>query len=234
MTSISENIDLVHENMRIAEQRAGIPPKTIRLCAVTKFVPEERIREAVECGINTIGENHAQEFLQKLTFYKQNGLHAHFIGQLQTNKVKYICGNAEMIQSCDRVPLLRCIEAFAEKLDIVQSILIQVNIGSEPQKGGVIPDQLDSLLDEASSLSHIRVCGLMCVPPALDQESVRPFFRRMRKLFEQKISEGYSFDTLSMGMSHDYVIAIEEGATMIRVGSAIFGTRQIPGGMIHG
>lgn len=234
MTSIAENIELVRENIALAEQRSGAAAGSVCLCAVTKYVPEERIHEAVLSGISTVGENHAQEFSQKLNFYKQNGLHAHFIGQLQTNKVKYICGNAELIQSCDRIPLLHSIEKFAEKRGIVQQILIQVNIGEEPQKGGVSPEDLDRLLSESEAFQHIRIRGLMCVPPALEPESVRPYFRQMRKLFERKRSEGYPFDTLSMGMSHDYMTAIEEGATMVRVGSAIFGARQIPGGMIHG
>lgn len=232
--SIPDNLEVVREHIARAAQRAGIPSGSVCLCAVTKYVPVERIYEAVACGVTDIGENHAQEFTQKLTFYKQNSLHAHFIGQLQTNKVKYICGNAELIQSCDRIPLLSAIESYAAKRDLSQPVLIQVNIGSEPQKGGIMPDQLDALLEEASKYPHVSVRGLMCVPPALEPESVRPFFRNMRNLFEQKRNEGYPFDTLSMGMSHDYETAIEEGATMVRVGSAIFGARMIPGGTIHG
>ena len=234
MTSIAENIEQVRENIALAEQRSGVESGSVCLCAVTKYVAEERIYEAVLSGITTVGENHAQEFSQKLNFYKQHGLHAHFIGQLQTNKVKYICGNAELIQSCDRIPLLRSIETFAEKHGVVQQVLIQVNIGEEPQKGGVMPEDLDGLLSEAEVLPHIIIRGLMCVPPALEPESVRPYFRQMRKIFEQKQNASRAIDTLSMGMSHDYVTAIEEGATMVRVGSAIFGARQIPGGLIHG
>lgn len=234
MTTIAGNIDLVRENIVLAKQRAGRISDDICLCAVTKYVSADRIAEAVACGIDTVGENHAQELTQKLTFYKQNALHAHFIGQLQTNKVKYVCGNAEMIQSCDRVQLFKAVDTFAAKNGIVQAVLIQINIGRELQKGGVMPENFDQLLDAAHDFPHILVRGIMCVPPALDKESVRPFFRQIRKLYDEKISEGYSFDTLSMGMSQDYMTAIEEGATMIRVGSAIFGPRQIPGGTIHG
>ena len=234
MTNISENVDRVRENILLAKQRAGRISEDICLCAVTKYVSADRITEAVACGIDTVGENHAQELIQKLTFYKQNALHAHFIGQLQTNKVKYVCGNAEMIQSCDRMPLLETIDSFCAKAGTVQAVLIQINIGHEPQKGGVIPEHFDQILEAACKYPHILVRGIMCVPPALDKESVRPFFRQMRKLYDKKISDGYSFDTLSMGMSQDYMTAIEEGSTMIRVGSAIFGPRQIPGGIIHG
>lgn len=234
MTNIAGNIDRVRENIFLAKQRAGRISEDIRLCAVTKYVTTDRITEAIACGIDTVGENHAQELTQKLTFYKQNALHAHFIGQLQTNKVKYVCGNAEMIQSCDRIQLFKAVDSFAAKTDTVQAILIQINIGRELQKGGVMPEQFDQMLEAAYAFPHILVRGIMCVPPALDKESVRPFFRQMRKLFDRKINDGYSFDTLSMGMSQDYMTAIEEGATMIRVGSAIFGPRQIPGGTIHG
>ena len=139
-----------------------------------------------------------------------------------------------MIQSCDRPQLLQAIDSFAAKRGIIQSILIQINIGHEPQKGGIVPEEFDRLLDTAYAFPHILVRGIMCVPPALDPDSVRPYFRKMRSLYERKLNDGYSFDTLSMGMSHDYVTAIEEGANMVRVGSAIFGVRQIPGGTIHG
>lgn len=234
MSSIAQRIEQVRENMIRAEQRAGIRLGSVQLCAVTKFVPVERIAEAVDAGVKIVGENRAQEFQEKLTFYKQKQLQAHFIGQLQTNKVKYICGHADLIQSVDRETLLEAIEQRASSMQIQQPVLIQINIGKEPQKGGVMPDALDQLLDRTMKASHILLKGFMCVPPAVEEEQVRKYFRSMRNSFDRYRSEIPSMDTLSMGMSHDYMTAIEEGATVVRVGTAIFGPRQILGGTING
>ena len=227
--SIQENLERVREEMSLACQRSGRAESDVTLIAVTKFVDTARIFEAVQAGVTEIGENRAQEFTEKLNFYKQNHLRAHFIGQLQTNKVKYICGKADLIQSVDREPLLDAIHAYAEKNDLVQDILIEVNIGREPQKGGVMPEALDALAEKIAGLRHIRLRGLMCVPPAIGKDSVRPFFREMRTRFERLKSmyPDHTIDTLSMGMSHDFDTAIEEGATTVRVGTAIFGPRTI-------
>ena len=234
--NIAENVMRVREEMRLACERSGRLPEEVRLIAVTKYVETERIAEAVAAGVAEIGENRAQEFTEKLTFYKQNHLRAHFIGQLQTNKVKYICGNADLIQSVDREPLLDAIHTYAEKHDLVQDILIEVNIGREAQKGGVLPEDLPSLVERIAAKPHVRLRGLMCVPPAVDRETVRPYFREMRAWYE-RIGNAYPdlpFDTLSMGMSHDYPVAIEEGATVVRVGTAIFGPRNYAGGQQNG
>ncbi len=228
--SIAERIDAVREQIAQSLQRAGRGPMDVRLMAVTKFVEIARIAEAADAGITLIGENRAQEFSEKLTFYKQRNLEAHFIGQLQTNKVKYICGDADMIQSVDRSPLLTAVESRAARMNVTQNILVQVNIGNEPQKGGIAPDELDAFYDEVSACPHVRLCGLMCVPPAGEPESTRPYFRTMRGLFEAAKQRFRSVDTLSMGMSHDYPVAIEEGATLVRVGTAIFGARSQQGG----
>lgn len=236
MGEIAARLMQVQEQMARAALRAGRKQDEVRLCAVTKFVPAERIAEAADAGVTLIGENRAQEFSEKLIFYKQRNLEAHFIGQLQTNKVKYICGNADLIQSVDRIALLEALEQRAQKLDIVQPILVQVNIGNEPQKGGIDPNGLDAFLDRVAACSHLTLRGFMCVPPIEEAERVRPYFRRMRTLFEAARDTGAfdSIDTLSMGMSHDYPIAIEEGATLVRVGTAIFGPRQILGGTNNG
>ena len=234
--SIAENVFRVKEAMRSACERSGRPVDSVTLIAVTKFVETQRIAEAVAAGIAEIGENRAQEFTEKLTFYKQNHLRAHFIGQLQTNKVKYICGNADLIQSVDREPLLDAIVAYAQKHGLRQDILIEVNIGREPQKGGVMPEDLDRLAERIAAQDCVRLRGLMCVPPATEKEMVRPYFQRMRQRYEQ-LQSAYptlSIDTLSMGMSHDYDVAIEEGATTVRVGTAIFGPRIITGGQQNG
>lgn len=230
--TIRENLESVREQMALACQRSGRAESDVTLIAVTKFVGIARIAEAVDAGVTEIGENRAQEFTEKLNFYKQNHLRAHFIGQLQTNKVKYVCGKADLIQSVDREPLLDAILGYAERNGVTQDILIEVNIGREPQKGGVTPEALPTLLDRIAERDHVRLRGLMCVPPAIDREAVRPYFREMRTLFE-RIRREYPLlpvDTLSMGMSHDYPTAIEEGATTVRVGTAIFGPRIITGG----
>lgn len=226
---IDENVERVREQMALACQRSGRAISDVTLIAVTKYVETARIAEAVKAGVTEIGENRAQEFTEKLNFYKQNQLRAHFIGQLQTNKVKYICGKADLIQSVDREPLLDAIAAYAEKHGVTQDILIEVNIGREAQKGGVVPESLIPLTERIASLDCIRLHGLMCVPPAIDRESVRPYFREMRAWYE-RLKGAYPklpIDTLSMGMSHDYDVAIEEGATTVRVGTAIFGPRTI-------
>lgn len=230
--SIAENIEHVRNEMRLACERSGRRIEDVTLIAVTKYVETARIREVVDAGITEIGENRAQEFTEKLTFYKQNRLRADFIGQLQTNKVKYICGNADLIQSVDREPLLDAIHTFAERHNLVQDILIEVNIGREAQKGGVLPEDLLSLVERIKGLSHVRLRGLMCVPPAVEREAVRPYFREMRQWYERikAANPELPIDTLSMGMSHDYPVAIEEGATVVRVGTAIFGPRNYAGG----
>ena len=229
--TIRENLERVRETMRLACERSGRNVDDVTLIAVTKYVETARIAQAVAAGVTEIGENRAQEFTEKLTFYKQNHLRAHFIGQLQTNKVKYICGKADLIQSVDREPLLDAICTYAQKHDLVQDILIEVNIGHEAQKGGVLPEDLDRLAERIAAQNHVRLRGLMCVPPATDKEAVRPYFRTMLQRYE-RLRTAYPdlpIDTLSMGMSHDYDAAIEEGATMVRVGTAIFGPRNLTG-----
>ena len=234
--TIRENLETVRENMALACERSGRRIDAVTLIAVTKYVETARIAEAVAAGVTEIGENRAQEFTEKLTFYKQNHLRAHFIGQLQTNKVKYICGKADMIQSVDREPLLDAIATFAQKHGVVQDLLIEVNIGREPQKGGVLPEDLERLIERIATQQSVRLRGLMCVPPATDPEAVRPYFREMRERFEtlRAAYPSLPIDTLSMGMSHDYDVAIEEGATTVRVGTAIFGPRIITGGQQNG
>ena len=226
--SIAENITQVRENMEVACQRAGRDPKDVRLIAVTKYVETDRIAEAFACGLKTVGENHAQEVRDKLTFYKQYGAELHFIGQLQSNKVKYIIGSARLIQSADREKLLLDIDSQAKKLDIIQGILLQVNIGGEEQKGGAAIEDVPYLMELACGLKHLKVEGLMCVPPDVDAEAARPYFARLYELREKlrPLFPEQPLTELSMGMSHDYSQAILEGATMVRVGTAIFGKRN--------
>ena len=226
--SIAENIAQVREEMEQACRQAGRDPRDVKLIAVTKYVEEARIAEAFACGLKTVGENHAQEVRDKLTFYKQYGAELHFIGQLQSNKVKYIIGNARLIQSADREKLLVDIDAHAKKLGVVQGVLLQVNIGGEAQKGGADLQDVPYLLELACGLKNLRVEGFMCVPPDVDAEAARPYFARLRELSEKygAMFPELPLRELSMGMSHDYPQAILEGATMVRVGTAIFGRRN--------
>lgn len=227
MSSIRENVEIVREGIADACRSAGRPIESVRLLAVTKYVDVSRIGEAFDAGVTAAGENRVQELREKLTFFEQRGAEVHFIGQLQTNKIKYVCGQAKLVQSVDRKELLDGIARRAAQLDIVQDILLQVNIGDEPQKGGIPLAGLPEFAEEAAACPHLSVRGLMCVPPAVFGEEVRPYFRRMKETFEglRTAYPALPLDTLSMGMSHDYQIAVQEGATMVRVGSALFGAR---------
>ena len=228
MSTIAENLEHVRETMALACSRSGRKPEEVRLVAVSKYMDVDKILEAVEAGQTAFGENHAQELNEKKTFFEQHGCAVHFIGQLQTNKIKYVCGFADLIESVDRQNLAQQLQQKAEARGIVQDILIQVNIGAEDQKGGVPDEDLDSFADSFATFAHLRLRGLMCVPPAVEAQEARTYFRKMRTYFEWLSSRFDSkvFDTLSMGMSHDFAVAIEEGATQVRVGSRIFGMRN--------
>ena len=223
---IQENYSRVLEGIQSACAQSGRRPEDITLIAVTKYVPAERIAPALDLGITNVGENRAQELTEKLDFYKSRRCAIHFIGQLQTNKVKYIIGQVDLVQSVDRIQLAQELERQAYKHSIVQDILVQVNIGREPQKGGVTEEELPAFLSEASRMPHLRVKGLMCVPPEAEEEEARKYFARMRRLWEACSNiPGVEMRHLSMGMSGDYRAAVKEGATMVRVGSALFGSR---------
>lgn len=226
--SIRENFEKVNEEIAAACTRSGRSAGEVRLMAVSKYVDTDRILEAVEAGARLFGENHAQELKEKKTFFEQHGCEVHFIGQLQTNKIKYVCGFAGMIESVDRENLAQLLQKRAEARGEVQDILIQVNIGEEQQKGGITDADLDCFAESLTELPNLRVRGLMCVPPEVEAEQARKYFRRMRALFEgmRNHGAGSAFDTLSMGMTHDFTVAVEEGATEVRVGTGIFGARD--------
>ena len=228
MTQIAENIAEVRAEIERACARAHRSPESVTLVAVSKYQTTERMLEAVEAGVTIFGENHAQELTEKKTFFEQQGCRVHFIGQLQTNKIKYVCGFADLIESVDRQNLAQQLQQKAQARGIVQDILIQVNIGAEDQKGGVPDEDLDSFAESLAEHPNLRLRGLMCVPPAVEAEQARAYFRKMRLHFEklQAHRDPGIFDTLSMGMSHDFTVAIEEGATQVRVGSRIFGARD--------
>lgn len=226
---IAENIDMVREKITRAAEKSGRKAEDITLVAVTKTMPASDVAAALRCGISVFGENRVQELLAKLPQLDMQGRQAHIIGHLQTNKVKSIIDKADMIQSVDSIHLAAEINAQAQKAGLCKDVLVEVNIGGETSKSGVAVEKLQELLDGISSLSHIRVCGLMAIPPFChDKEISRPYFAKMHKLFVDigaKKTDNINMHILSMGMSSDFDIAIEEGSNMVRVGTAIFGKR---------
>lgn len=225
--SIRENYERICDAIQNAAVDSSRKYEDITLIAVTKFVPIERIAEAIDAGVSSVGENRVQELLQKLDFFNSLKIDVNLIGQLQTNKVKYIKGAVKFIQSIDRMELAKELDKRCTKENLVQKVLVEVNIGEEEQKGGIEPPALRDFLSELAGMSGIAVEGLMCIPPAVEPEEARKYFARMRRLFEDmKSVDGVSMQHLSMGMSSDYQEAILEGATMIRVGTALFGKRS--------
>ncbi len=227
MSSIAENVARVKERIRRAAERAGHDAAGVRLVAVSKTMPAETVREAFLAGARLFGENYVQEAVSKI-----ESLHIdaefHFIGHLQTNKVKYVAPHVTMIHSVDSAKLAQEISRRAEQLGRVMDILIQVNVAGEESKFGIRPDVLVPLLREIAPLKGVAVKGLMTMPPFFDQpERVRPFFRALRELAESVKDVPPTVETveLSMGMSGDFEVAVEEGATLVRVGTSIFGTR---------
>jgi len=200
----------------------------VEICAVTKTMDAATANLAYEAGILTIGENRVQEVVEKLPDLHPD-YRIHLIGQLQTNKVKYIINSVSMIQSLDRDSLALEIDRQAKKAGVVMPVLVQVNIAREPQKGGISEEELLPFLERVSALQGLSVKGLMAIMPQADNpEDVRPYFRRMREWFDrlkENPAPGVSMEILSMGMSHDCFVAAEEGSTMVRLGTALFGKR---------
>ena len=228
--SIAENIAAIREKMNAAAIAAGRDPKEILLCAATKMNDAEAVRQAIAGGLDCCGENRVQELVQKGRENAYEGAPVHFIGVLQTNKVKQVVGHVDLIQSVDRVRLLEAIQAEAAKQGIVQDILLEVNVGNEESKSGFDACEVLPLLEHISDFPNIRVKGLMAIPP-ISQNSGdnRKFFQKMLQLSVDITAKKYdnvSVDCLSMGMSDDYEDAIACGSTMIRVGTAIFGARD--------
>ena len=227
MATIAENIQSIRANIAAALSGGD---RAVLLVAATKMNDAQRVREAIAAGVDACGENKVQEFLEKDALGAYDGCPKHFIGHLQRNKVGKIVGRVDLIQSVDSEELLTLIDRRAEALGIVQDVLIEVSVAGEAQKSGVAPAALPALLDFASRCAHVRVRGLMCVPPiALESGGNRPYFAQMRQLFVDNNGKKYDnvfMDFLSMGMTDDYMDAVAEGANMVRIGSAIFGRRQ--------
>ena len=227
---IAENVAAVKENMRQAALAAGRNPEEITLVAATKVQTSETIRNAIKAGITVCGENRVQELVARLEDNAYEGAKVHFIGHLQTNKVKFVVGKVDMIESIDSVRLMDAVEKQAAKVDVVQDILLEVNIGDEESKGGAAIDEVMALATHAMECPHLRLRGIMCIPPAAStEEENRGFFKETYQLFvdmKEKLGDNNpNIDCISMGMSGDYPLAIEGGSTMVRVGTALFGAR---------
>ncbi len=226
---IKHNIDAVNERIEAACKRSNRMPSEITLIAVSKTKPLELLQEAYDAGARHFGENKVQELCDKVGLLPSS-IHWHMIGHLQRNKVKYIVDNVTLIHSVDSYRLAEQIDLEAKKKGVQVDILIEVNIAKEESKFGVIAEEVLPLIQEISNLSSVHVKGLMTVAPYTEKaEENRPFFQKMHQLYvdiKQKNIDNVSMEVLSMGMTGDYEIAIEEGATMIRVGTGIFGERD--------
>lgn len=227
--TIKDNISQIRQRIDAACHKAGRDPQTVHLLAVSKKKPLSDIEEAVAAGQKMVGENYVQEFVAKYDDCTVD-VDWHYIGALQSNKVKYLRGKVAMIHSVDRLSLAREIDRQWAKCDRPINVLIQVNIGNEETKAGVTADELEPLVREISALQNLHICGLMAIPPhSTTPEESRQWFRAMRQLADSIDAlklPNVSMDELSMGMSDDFEVAIEEGATLIRIGTAIFGARD--------
>jgi PLP dependent protein len=221
-SEIASNVERVRERIACAAERAGRRPADVLLIGVSKTVEAERIRAAVAAGVTALGENRVQEAKTKID--ELGRLAAwHLIGHLQTNKVKDALELFDVVHSVDRLELARELERRAAARGKVVDALLQVNVAAEASKGGVGPDAVGESLDAIGKLAHLRVRGLMTIPPEAERpEDARPWFRRLRELAQR-----HGLPELSMGMSGDFEVAVEEGATMVRVGTAIFGPRTV-------
>ena len=227
--SIAENVARIKQEMAAAAIAAGRDPKEVLLCAATKMNDSENVRQAIAAGVDCCGENRVQELTQKLSENAYEGAPVHFIGHLQTNKVKQVVGKVSLIHSVDSQRLLEAVNKEAGKQGIVQDFLLEINIGDEDSKSGFDKTSVWEVLEKISDFSNIRVRGLMAIPPICQNPTDNhKFFQEMCKLSVDITAKKYdnvSVEILSMGMSDDYADAIACGSTMIRVGTAIFGSR---------
>ncbi len=228
---IAQRVHTILTKIRLAEERAGRPAGSVRLVAVTKTVKVEDIAEGVGAGLSILGENRVQDALGKIPSFTQAPVQWHFIGQLQRRKVRSVIGSFELIHSVDTVDLAHEIDRRAGEAGRRQNVLLEVNIGGEPTKAGFHPDDIVHSIARLAQLPHMCIKGLMTIPPpTADPDSARPYFRKLHDLARQLAALALptvSMDELSMGMSNDYEVAIEEGATLVRVGTAIFGARHV-------
>jgi hypothetical protein len=237
MASIKENLLGVMERIEKAARKVGRDPNEIKLVAVSKTVEAARIKEAIEAGVSILGENYVQEAQKKIEeigrpacterFGEGRPVSWHFIGHLQSNKVKYAIRLFDMIHSLDSIPLAEELNRRAEQADRVIRVMIEVNLSKEATKFGTDEEVVVNLAKRIQNLKHLFLEGLMTMPPYFDSpEMSRPYYIALRALKERMVKEGVPMKELSMGMSNDFEIAIEEGATYVRVGTAIFGSRK--------
>ena len=228
--SIAENIANIREKIAQAARSVGRDPGEIQLCAATKMNDADAVRAAIAAGVDCCGENRVQELVQKASENAYAGAPVHFIGHLQTNKVRQVVGNVDLIQSVDSQRLLKAIDDQAKKLSIRQDILLEVNVGGEESKSGFAPEEVLPLLEKIGNYPNICVKGLMAIPPISEKPGDnRIFFQKIYQLSVDIIEKKYDnvmVECLSMGMSDDYADAIACGSTMIRIGTAIFGHRS--------
>lgn len=227
--STIENYHRIKDEVANAAIKAGRNPSDVRLMCVTKTVEAEYINPVLDDGADLIGENRVQEFMGKKDALHLDGVEKHIIGHLQTNKVKYIAGEVDMIESVDSIKLAKEINKEFGKVDAVANVLVEVNIGLEESKSGCDISNLDELLHQISLLPNVKVKGLMTIPPICEEDEARKYFAQMHDKFlelkENPISN-VDMEVLSMGMSGDFKAAILEGSNIVRVGSAIFGARK--------
>ena len=222
---IAENYKQICFDIEEAKVKYRAQEDKVEIMAVTKTVPPEAVNFAVGCGVRLLGENRVQEYLSKREAYAKDA-QVHFIGHMQTNKVKYLVGSVALIQSVDSLRLAQEIDRLAERNDLIQDILIEVNIGGEESKSGVLPQGLLPLLEEISLLKKLRVQGLMTIPPLGNSEK---YFYKMNELFvdiQGKNIDNINMSVLSMGMSADYALAVKYGSNLVRIGTKLFGTRK--------
>ncbi len=229
--SVGARVRAILGQIHRAAERSGRPLESVRLVGATKSVPVEQIAEAIAAGLRYAGENRLQEALPKIEALQGQPIQWHFIGQLQRRKVRSVIGLFGLIHSVDSLELAEEIDLRARAAGLRQAVLLEVNIGGEASKAGFHPDELETIVQQVGGLPSIKVEGLMTIPPPVeDPEQARPYFRRLRDLAKRVAERGFpqvTMDELSMGMSNDYQVAIEEGATMVRVGTAIFGVRHV-------
>jgi len=221
VTNISENLQVIQKNI----QAHSPHPEKVRILGVSKFQPLERVLEVIELGVTLLGVNYVQEGQKLRESINRSDVEWHFIGHIQSRKAKDLLDYA-LVQSLDRMDIAEDLNRRAQNLNKTLDVLIEVNIGREKQKAGIMAEDVDRFLKQLAAFPALSVKGLMTMPPPLSQEERRPFFNEMKKLYD-RLSQAYSFEVLSMGTSEDYCPALEEGANLIRLGSCLFGARPL-------
>ncbi|MBU0995885.1 MAG: YggS family pyridoxal phosphate-dependent enzyme [Proteobacteria bacterium] len=228
-TQVNENTKRIRDRIQRKAANCGRNPLSVKLVAVSKKKPSPLIREAISAGLDVFGENYIKEAIEKIQELKEESISWHFIGHLQSNKAKQAVLHFDLIHSVDSLRLARELDIQAGKISKIQNILVQVNISKEATKSGIQTEDTIDLIRNMAKLDHISVRGLMTMPPFFDDpERARPFFKDLKKLSDRIVQEnipGIHMDELSMGMTGDFEAAIEEGATLVRIGTAIFGER---------